>query len=143
MSDNLGVNVAYAIRTFDGRELAYGAIADVYPLPPKPVIAYPSRVVLPQTFSIGEVEQRNCYYIGLLIEHDGLLYEKMTAPQEWTITFIPVPSRVVFAIGKEDGRVWVAPPDGEEGQIRVERLICERPSNYPTSALFELIPVPN
>lgn len=142
MSNKLGVNIAsYVIRTFDGRVLAYGPTdggRGTIPPPPKPVIAYLAGSVQPQQFDIGQVEQdSNRYYINYLIERDNLLYEQVTAPQKWIITLVPKPGRVVFTIAKEGGTdQWVAPPAGEEGQIRVATI----DSGLDPNALFELAP---
>lgn len=147
MTNSPGANIAnYAIRTFDGRVLAYGPSGgddSTIPPPPKPVIAYPPSV-RPQQFSIGQVEQdQNRYYINALIERNNLLYDQVTAPQKWVITLVPVPNRVVFTIQTEDGQLWVAPPDGQEGQVRVERILYRDPPKYPDNVLFELTPLYN
>ncbi|KAI6101204.1 hypothetical protein F5141DRAFT_1218249 [Pisolithus sp. B1] len=148
MSNNLGVNVApYTIRAFDGRVLAYGPADgdnNTIPPPPRPVFAYRSPPSQPERFSIGQVEQdRNRYYINYLIERNNLLYDQVTAPQQWVIIFVPVPGRVVFVIQTEDERLWLAPRDDQDGQIRVERVVYEEPFRYPDNALFELSPLLN
>ncbi|KAI6044457.1 hypothetical protein EDC04DRAFT_2889913 [Pisolithus marmoratus] len=134
-SSNVNVGT-YAIRTLDGRPLAYGSSSDVrgtVPPPPRPVCAYPSSSpVQPQEFEISQVEQdTNRYYISYLINVDGLLYDQVTAPQRWIITLAPRINDLVFVIQTEDGQAWVAPPPGDEGQIRVESIPYEGPASIP------------
>ncbi|KAI6167307.1 hypothetical protein EDD17DRAFT_1751875 [Pisolithus thermaeus] len=148
MTNNPGVNVgSYTIRTFDGRTLAYGPAGGddrAVPPPARPVVAYRSPPDQPERFSISRVEQeRNRYYINYLIERNNLLYNQVTAPQQWVITFVPVQGRIVFVVQTEDERSWVAPRGDQDGQIRVERIVYEDPPRYPDNVLFELIPLPN
>ncbi|KAI6139810.1 hypothetical protein BKA82DRAFT_1001331 [Pisolithus tinctorius] len=141
MSDRPSVNTAsYAIHTLDRRVLAYAPpdrVKDTVPPPARPVVAY-LEIFQPQRFEISQVEQdENRYYINYLIERNNLLYEQVTAPQKWIITFVPQPGRIAFTIAKEDGKEqWVAPPAGEQGQIRVATINTELDPN----ALFELSP---
>ncbi|KAI6001237.1 hypothetical protein EDD15DRAFT_2361587 [Pisolithus albus] len=145
MTNNPGAATAkYAIRTYDGRVLAYGPSGgdvQTIPPPPRPVNAYPPSV-RPQEFCISQLEpKKNIYNINALIERNRLLYDQLTAPQKWVITLVPVPDRVVVTIQTEDGQLWIAPKDVQEGQIRVEPVVYDDASKYREDVLFELSPL--
>ncbi|KAI6041610.1 hypothetical protein EDC04DRAFT_2892864 [Pisolithus marmoratus] len=140
-------NSEYAIRTVDGRVLAFPIIVRpdlgdiIIPPPPKPVYALP-KSFQPESFMVTLVDpERNLYQISALVDDGGRLVEWVVSPQRWVLR--RVPEQDAFLVQSEDlGSAWVAPADGKFGQIRVIPVPWngQKDPAYPTEFLFRFTP---
>ncbi|KAI6143695.1 hypothetical protein BKA82DRAFT_1008833, partial [Pisolithus tinctorius] len=105
----------YAIRTFDGRVLAFPFVVKpglgeiIVPPPPKPVYALP-KAFQPEPFSVTLMEpERDLYQISDLVNDGGRLVAWVVAPQRWVVRFVP--EQDAYLVQSEDlGSAWTAPP---------------------------------
>ncbi|KAI6102663.1 hypothetical protein EDD16DRAFT_1715912 [Pisolithus croceorrhizus] len=136
-------NGEYAIRTVDGRVLAFPFIVKlglgdiILPPPPKPVYALPN-TFQPEPLTVTLMDpERRLYQISALVNDNGRLVEWIVSPQRWVLTFVH--GQDAYLVQSEDlGSAWTAPPEGKFGQVHVDPVSWDGQTDpaYPTEFLF-------
>ncbi|KAI6141883.1 hypothetical protein BKA82DRAFT_10002 [Pisolithus tinctorius] len=134
----------YAIRTFDGRSLAFPFIIHpdlgeiIIPPPPKPVYALP-KAFQPEPFMVTLMDpKKDLYQISDLVDDGGRLVAWVVSPQRWVVKFVP--AQDAYLVLTEDlASAWVAPEEGKFEQIRIVQVpwLGEKGPTYPTGFLFK------